>query len=105
MLKEDTTLDNHTEENITEMLPLILTKHSFKLNHEHFLQIHGIAVGSPMAPTHANTFMAVLEKPMLLNAPDGLTPIEWMWFIDDIFALWTHGIEALHKFLDSINKI
>ena len=43
------------------------------------------------------------RKQVLLNAPDGLTPIEWMRFVDDIFALWTHGIETLHKFLDYIS--
>ena len=85
MLKEDTGLDNHTEEIITEMLSLILTKNSFEFNNEHFLQIHGTAMGSPMAPTYANIFMAVLEKQMLLNAPDGLTPIEWIRCTDDNF--------------------
>ena len=60
-------------------------------------------MGSPMAPTYANIFIAVLEKQMLLNAPDGLTPDVLIRFIDDIFALWTHGIETLHKFLDYIN--
>ena len=42
-------------------------------------------MGSPMAPTYANIFMAVLEKQMLLNAPDGLTPIEWIRCTDDNF--------------------
>ena len=51
MLNEYTKLDNHTEEIITEMLSLILTKNFFKFNNKHFLQIHGTAMGSPMAPT------------------------------------------------------
>ena len=59
-------------------------------------------MGSPMALTYANIFMAVLEKELLLKAPNGLIPIEWIRFIDDIFAIWTHGIDKLQHFLTYI---
>ena len=62
------------------------------------------AMGSPMAPTYANIFMAILERKLLNEAPQGLIPIEWIKFIDDIFAIWTHGIEKLQKFLSYINN-
>ena len=45
-----------------------------------------------------NIFMAVLEKQMLQNTPNGLKPFEWIKFIDGIFALWTHGTESLNPF-------
>ena len=61
-------------------------------------------MGSPMAPTYANIFMAVLEKELLLKAPNGLIPIEWIRFIDDLFAIWTHGIDKLQHFLTYINE-
>ena len=61
-------------------------------------------MGSPMAPTYANIFMAILERKLLNEAPQGLIPIEWIRFIDDIFAIWTHGIEKLQKFLSYINN-
>ena len=57
-----------------------------------------------MAPTYANIFMARLERELLLKAPNGLIPIERIRFIDDIFAIWTHGIEKLQQFLTYINK-
>ena len=31
-------------------------------------------------------------------------PIEWIRFIDDIFAIWTHGIEKLQQFLTYMNE-
>ena len=104
MLKDHNTLTSELEQHITNILTHILTKNAFTFNDEHFLQIHGTAMGSPMAPTYANIFMAVLEKELLLKAPNGLIPIEWIRFIDDIFAIWTHGIDKLQHFLTYINE-
>jgi hypothetical protein len=61
-------------------------------------------MGSPMAPTYANIFMAVLERELLKKAPNNLVPIEWIRFIDDIFAIWTHDTEKLQLFLTYINQ-
>ena len=61
-------------------------------------------MGSPMAPTYANIFLAMLERKLLQKAPNDLIPIEWIRFIDDIFAIWTHGIEKLEQFLAYINE-
>ena len=89
-----------SEQSIINILSFILNKNSFIFNIEHFLQIHGTAMGSPMAPTYANIFMAMLERKLLQKAPNDLIPIEWKRFIDDIFAIWTHGIEKLqHTFI------
>lgn len=32
-----------------------------------------------------------------------LQPALWLWFIDDIFMLWTHGASALQIFYDHLN--
>ena len=61
-------------------------------------------MGSPMAPSYANLFMGLLEHNMLRDAPGGLIPLEWIRFIDDIFAIWTHGIDKLKEFLHHINN-
>ena len=50
-------------------------------------------MGSPMAPSYANLFMGQLEHNMLKDAPVGLIPLECIKFIDDIFAIWTYGID------------
>ena len=97
----DNTLNTQT---IRDILSLVLNNNFFTFNNGYFLQIHGTAMGSPMAPTYANIFMAVLEKHMLRNAPNGLTPFEWIRHIDDIVAIWTHGIDALNEFVEYINS-
>ena len=55
-------------------------------------------MGTAMAPTYANIFVEVLEKQLLLK------PFGWIRFINDIFALWTHGTETFNQFLNYINK-
>ena len=104
MLKENGMINTELCKPITDMLSLILNNNSFEFNNEHFLQIHGTAMGSPRAPTYANIFMAVLERKLLQGAPDGLIPIEWIRFIDDIFAIWTHKNAKLDQFLKYINN-
>ena len=104
MLKENNTVTPELEKAVHDILSLILHKNSFAFNNEHFLQIHGTAMGSPMAPNYANIFMAMLERKLLQQAPDNLIPIEWIRFIDDIFAIWTHGIDKLLQFLTHINN-
>ena len=46
--------------------------------------------------------MGSLEKKLLEGYR--LEPIMWLRFIDDIFALWTHGLDELHLFLDYMNN-
>ena len=104
MLKGNNTIAPELEQAVHDILSLILHKNSFAFNNAHFLQIHGTAMGSPMAPTYGNIFMALLEWKLLQQAPDNLIPIEWIIFIDDIFAIWTHGIDKLKQFLTHINN-
>ena len=59
-------------------------------------------MGTRMAPSYANLFMAKLEN-SLLSRPTTLKPLIWWRYIDDVFALWTHGEEALNEFIDDLN--
>ena len=67
MLKEYNTINPEIEQSIFNILTLILNKNSFSFNNEHFLQIHGTAMGSPMAPTYANIFIFICEPYALVT--------------------------------------
>ena len=82
MMKENNMITPESEQSVIDILSLILNKNSFAFNNEHFLQIHSTAMGSPMAPTYANIFMAMLERKLLQKAPNNLISIEWIRFID-----------------------
>ena len=87
------------------MLELILENNYFEFNDKYYLQTHGTAMGTTMAVSYANIFMAVLEEEILKNAPEGLTPLEWIRFLDDIFPIWFHGEASLIRFLQYMNKL
>ena len=74
----------------------------FLFNENYYLQVHGTAMGTRMAPSYANLFMGKLEREFLLT--QDLKPRVWWRFIDDIFAIWTHGEQSLNRFIESLNR-
>ena len=78
---------------ICKLLWLVLTKNNFQFNSKHYLQISGTAMGTRVAPTYANLFMADLEEQFVYTYK--LQPLIWLRFIDDIFFIWPHGQEEL----------
>ena len=54
---------------------LILEENSFKFKDKHYLQTHGIAMGTKMAVAFSIIFMADREKKLLSDSP--FKPIIW----------------------------
>ena len=50
-------------------------------------------MGTRMAPSYANLYLAKFETDALLRAP--FQPHIWRRFIDDIFMIWTHSLDDL----------
>ena len=59
-------------------------------------------MGTKMAQCYANIFMAELEENFLSGYP--YKPLAYYRYIDDIFIIWSHGLDLLHNFINSINK-
>ena len=83
------------------LIKLILTLNNFVFNDKHYLQIHGTAMGTSMAPNYANIFMGALETDMLAKAE--FKPTFWRRHIDGIFFIWNYGEEKLNEFLTFAN--
>ena len=62
----------------------------------------GTAMGTKCAPSYANIFMGKIEEKLLTNFH--LQPLLWVRFIDDIFMIWTHGIQSLEDFFQYANS-
>ena len=82
---------------------MILTMNNFTFNQEHYLQVHGTAMGTKMAPSFANLFLGIFEINALSNAPFHVHT--WWRFLDDIFMIWTEGLDHLKIFIDYLNNI
>ncbi|XP_013142201.1 PREDICTED: uncharacterized protein LOC106106199 [Papilio polytes] len=85
-------------------LPLIefcLTSGYFLWRGDYYLQMEGVAMGSPIAPVVANIFMEHLEDNALRTAP--FKPRYWWRYVDDVFAIVTR--QGLSSLLDHLNGI
>lgn len=95
---------NHTQGDLhmltmTTLLKMVLELNNFEFNGTHYLQIGGTAMGTQVALTFANIFMARFEK--LHVYPYPLQPDIWLRFIDDTFLIWNH----LDEFLLHLNAV
>jgi len=88
--------------NILKMLQYVLTKNNFDFNDKHYLQVGGTAMGTKVAPSFANLFMADFEEKWVYNYPTH--PSIWLRYIDDIFIVWEHGMTELDKLLTHLNS-
>ena len=75
----------------SDLIRMILTMNNFTFNDKHYLQIHGTAMGTRMAPSYANLFLAKFETVALSRA--SYQPHTWWRYIDDIFMIWTHSVD------------
>ena len=70
-------------ETLCDLLRIILTMNNFTFNQHHYLQIHGTAMGTKMAPSFANLFLAIFETNALSNAPSHSHA--WWRYLNDVF--------------------
>ena len=60
-------------------------------------------MGAKMATSYANLFLGFFEGNALKNAP--FQPHTWLRYIDDIFMIWTEGLDNLKISIDYLNNI
>ena len=68
---------------LKSLLEAVLKNKNFQFQGKNYLQTGGTAMGSKVAPSYANLFMADLEANMLAGAP--FLPDAYYRYIDDIF--------------------
>ena len=76
---------------------MILQENSFQFNGKHYLQTHGIVMGTKMAVAFTVIFMTHIEKQLLASSPH--KPIIWKRLIDDIFLVWTINENEINDFV------
>ena len=104
LLEEDQSLQQRTTmsvNNITCLLEFCLKSTYFTYQGQHFEQLEGPAMGSPISPIVANLFMENFEEKAISTAPH--PPYFWKRYVDDTFTI----LESSHRraFLDHINSI
>ena len=105
-LKEDKDLPRRTSMNtrhITQLLEFCLRSTSFVFQGQHYEQVEGAAMGSPLSPIVANIYMEHFETRALETAPH--PPSIWKRYVDDTFVIQktTHK-EEFFQHLNSIEE-
>ena len=90
-----------SNDHIIHLLELVLSKNNFDFNGKHYLQTGGTAMGTKVAPSFANLFMADFEDKWVYTQP--IQPRTWLRYIDDIFIVWEAGEDPLSDFLNHLN--
>ena len=89
------------------LLTLVLTLNIFEFDGKLFLQLIGTAMGTIVAPTYANLFMAkfdIMLKNLAMKRMKNLCHF-YKRFIDDIFMIWAGTEEEFLEFMIEINKL
>jgi hypothetical protein len=87
---------------ILKLLQYVLTKNNFDFNQKHYLQVGGTAMGTKVAPSFANLFMADFEDRYVYT--QSIRPSIWLRYIDDIFLVWNHNEDELKRFIEHLNS-
>ena len=88
--------------NMKDLLDIVLKQNYFQFSDKMYHQVQGTAMGTKMAPSYANIFMAELEEQLLANYP--IEPALWKRFIDDILCIWPGPTSEFKKFLKYLNE-
>ena len=90
---------------LVKMLELILKCNNFTFNRKHFLQVNGTAMGTRVAPTYANLFMAHIEESYVYTYKDNSKPRIWFRFIDDIWGIFSGNSISFQNFVEHLNSV
>ena len=74
----------------------------FIFDGEYYIQIDGVAVGSPLGLTFANAFLCHFEKKWLSECPVEFLSNDYKIYVDDIFVTF-NSYSHLLKFVDYMN--
>ena len=86
-----------------KLLTLCTKNVHFSFNNEIYIQIDGVAMGSPLGPVIANIFMVELKTTLVSKLEDHVQ--KWRRFVDDTFSYVKIGLaEYVMSVLNSFYK-
>ncbi|XP_049868146.1 uncharacterized protein LOC126368293 [Pectinophora gossypiella] len=95
--------DNNIPMEYAKLVEHCLLSSYFVYRGEFFLQIDGVAMGSPVAPVIANLWMEHFEERAISTFP---VPLKcWIRYVDDIFCIYKGGKPQTDQCLQHLNAI
>ena len=90
-------------ESLCKLANIVLKHNYFELGKDVYHPILGTAIGKKFAPHYPNIFMAGLEEEIFEKSH--FQPYLWLRYLDDIFCIWTEGLENLKEFFGFLNNV
>ena len=87
---------------LVDVLQYVLKNDMFRLEDQIYNQLHGIAMGTKLAPALATVYIGDLEETFVESRRPKLDLLKR--YSDDIFILWSHPLEEFDRFLENLNK-
>ena len=88
---------------VRDLLKVVIKDNTFRFHDRFYNQVKGVAMGTKCAPPFANLFLAILEE-KALESWQGINPLVWLRFLDDVFMLWPGDDQELQTFLTHLNS-
>ena len=103
LFKNNSIVKNLNRNQVKELLELATKQSFFIFNDKFYTQVDGVAMGSPLGPTLANSFLCYHEKKWLEQCPNEFRPVFYQRYVDDIFVLFKSRdhIDKFHSYLNS----
>ena len=83
-----------SSESLCKLANIVLKHNNFELGKDVYHQILGTAMGSKSDDLEEEIFEKSLFQPYL-----------WLRYLDDIFCIWTEGLENLKEFFGFLNNV
>ena len=87
---------------LCRLAKIILKNNYFELGSHMYHQLLGIEIGTKFTPNYTNIFMAALEENLFKELK--FKAYIWLLYLDDIFCIWTEGLEKLKEFLNFLDE-
>ena len=100
---DETVFHGFDKGNFRQLLNLAVMNNYFVFNNELYMQIDGMAMGSPLGPTFANIFMCHLEEIIFSNVQN-FYPNFYKRYVDDTICLFSDPNDKA-RFLEYINSL
>lgn len=78
---------------LRDLVYFVLKNNILSFNNEFFVQLHGVAMGTKLAPSLATLFLSITEYRYISQAH--IKPSLWQGYIDDVFFVWQDSRETL----------
>ena len=102
LFSNDAKVNNINRIDLEKLLRAALQNNFFNFEGKNFIQIDGVAMGSPLGPTLANAFLCFHEQIWLDECPNEFKPVYYRIYVDDIFVLFC--LEKFKYYLNSKHR-